>query len=132
MGSYSDAKYLRGQPFLYAFVPRNASRCWRSILRIRPVLAQGLCFIPKGGQSIGIMCDPWLRGAPNLLPAWRSEDQSSSVSSVTDLFNFSLGAWKIDTIFQLFDSVSVGLISQLPPLHKDRPNDVAWMPNLVG
>lgn len=78
------------------------------------------------------MRDPQLRGAPNLLPAWHSEDRSSSVSTVIDLFNFSLGSWKIDNIFQLFDSVSARLISRLPPLHEDRPNDVAWMPNLVG
>lgn len=78
-------------------VGRKASWIWKSIVKSRSALHEGMCYALGDGNSIHIWRDPWVPSLPRFLPVAREDsDPLLNVITVRDLLledgrRYSLG-----------------------------------------
>lgn len=130
---FLQAKYLKRTEFLQAERKASASWVWKDLLKSRPLINKGRCFLISTGDKVRTWIDPWIPGLPSFRPS--SHPNNLLVdrrSRVSHFINSSVRTWNRSLLDQTFDCSSVEKILQihLPP--SSSSNRAIWKPDPKG
>jgi hypothetical protein len=108
-------KYFLRDSFLQAKLGANPSFTWRSMLKARPVLEQGLMWIIGNGEQVRIWGDEWIPSSfdhrihslAHILPPG---------ASVAALMNPATGWWNYELINAVFTPTDATKICSVVPI----------------
>ena len=107
------------------------SYVWRSILKGRDVLKEGLRWKVGDGTSIRIWSDPWLPS--KFLPYISSPIPSGwEDARVSSLFDSSQQVWNLATLQQLFNPRDAKLINSIPLSTRPIEDVLIWLFTQTG
>ncbi|XP_042950206.1 uncharacterized protein LOC122282314 [Carya illinoinensis] len=109
------AKYFFKSDFLKAKVGSNVSFLWRSFLEARPILQEELFWRIGNGDSVNIWTDKWLP-RPSSFKVQSLLKAEFAASKVSALIDSSSGAWKMDTLREVFRHEEVEVVCRIPKL----------------
>ncbi|XP_042939571.1 uncharacterized protein LOC122274613 [Carya illinoinensis] len=119
----SYEKYL-GLPS-YAKVGSNASFLWRSFLEARPILQEGLFWRIGNGDFVNIWTEKWLP-RPSSFKVQSPLKAEFAASKVSTLIDSSSGAWKMDTLREVFRHEEVEVVCRIPVSMSNSQDKLIW------
>ena len=118
-------KFFPNCSFMEAPKSQACSYAWRSILKGREVLKEGMRWRVGDGSSIRIWSDPWLPStfmpfiSLLVVPGWEE-------AKVASLLSYSNQGWRHDTLNLLFIPRDVELIQSIPLCGKPVDDALVW------
>ena len=118
-------KFFPSCSFMEAPKSQACSYAWRSILKGREVLKEGMRWRVGDGSSIRIWSDPWLPStfmpfvSLPVVPGWEE-------AKVASLLSYSNQGWRHDTLNLLFIPRDVELIQSIPLCGKPVDDALVW------
>lgn len=107
-------KYLQQGSFWETVWNPQASWVWKGILKMRPHLERGLCWLVGNGVNISIWRDPWIPFIPGFKPSYNSEALATmEVDKVANLINQESGQWNRSLLWRLFSPEHVEAILKI-------------------
>lgn len=124
------SKYLQHSSFEDAVSTPQASWVWKSILKMRPLLKLGACFLVGNGLSISVWNDPWIPSIPGFIPSPHAEYPiSTEITMVADLIDPNTGQWNRSLIRDSFSQPQTTAILSIHLQHLDGGDELLWIPD---
>lgn len=114
LGTILREKYYPGKTFQQAALGHNLSFAWRSILKARPTLENGLVWRIGNGEKIKNWGDKWVLNSPDFL-VHSPPNGLNNEDRVCSLLDQQTGWWKNNVLGEYFDPVEAERISNLVP-----------------
>lgn len=130
---YLSAKYLKHFQFLHVEPRVSSSWAWKGILKSRPFIAQGRCFLVGNGDTIRTWMDPWIPSLPSFVPKPKNGLQRlNSASLVSHFIIASSRSWDVNLLQNTFDYLSINSIRQLHLPPAGTSDKMVWTPDMHG
>jgi ribonuclease HI len=125
VGKIFREKYFRGSSFFTATVGRNPSYAWRSMLKARGILDEGLVWRIGDGSSIRIWEDKWVQPTLgyNLKRPIVGVNHEDRVSILIDQES---RWWNVPKLQEMFSEVEVQTICKIPICPGGQSDQLVW------
>lgn len=107
-------KYVKGRSFWAVSATCKVSWLWKSIVNVRHILWEGLCYQVGSGRNINIWMDPWVPLVPRFRPNVREGvNMTDNITTVRDLMVEDGSTWNVGLLNNIFTPESVTAIRKV-------------------
>jgi hypothetical protein len=124
------AKYFPSCDLLSCQLKKGSSFTWQSIWAGLQTFKRGHIWRVGDGTSINIWSDPWIPSSPSRKVATRRGN--IVYTRVSDLINQETGAWDEEILSELFWSIDVQRILNIPLATNLMEDFISWHPSKSG